>query len=165
MSWNYGTLGGQVYNKTVAINSNTNFFQPLHNPVVITQPDTNQRNIPKVPVAEPPAQSLSANPKTWGPHLWFYLHTMANNYPQHPDSNRKNRMKNWISSLGGTIPCNNCSMHFDKYISNANLDKVCASRTDLQNFLVDIHNIVNSRTGKPTLSRSEASNLYPSFRN
>ena len=33
------------------------------------------------------------DPKVWGPHYWFFLHTVAMTYPHHPNSvTKKNTM-------------------------------------------------------------------------
>ena len=34
---------------------------------------------------------MKYNPEVWGPHYWFFLHTVANSYPKFPNAvtNRK----------------------------------------------------------------------------
>ena len=36
---------------------------------------------------------MALDPKIWGPHYWFVLHTIALNYPLHPnETSKKNIM-------------------------------------------------------------------------
>lgn len=104
----------------------------------------------------------SSDPREWGPHLWSYLHYSAANYPQKPCAEVANRMKSWLTSLPVTIPCKNCSKHYQEYLEKHRneLDKIVSSRDNLFAFLVNIHNIVNRRNGKPIMSQEEARQLY-----
>ena len=31
------------------------------------------------------------DPKVWGPHYWFFLHTIAESYPMHPNDVTKKK--------------------------------------------------------------------------
>ncbi len=111
------------------------------------------------------SKDWSSDPMQWGPHLWYYLHTAANNYPLQPSPEQQQGMKNWLCSLQWTIPCKNCSNHYSKYIeaSRNQLDDVCANKDKLFAFLVDIHNKVNLENGKGAMSVEEAKKMYPVF--
>ena len=102
------------------------------------------------------------DPKLWGPHLWYYLHFSAANYPENPSSEQISSMKDWLCNLHVTIPCTNCSQHYQAYIENNKpyLKDICSNKTKLFNFLVDIHNKVNKRNGKPELSYDQARAIY-----
>jgi len=105
----------------------------------------------------------SKDPKVWGPILWKYLHTSSINFPQNPSPQQINGMKQMLCNLQWSIPCENCSMHFGKYIEKhrQNMDKICSNRDSLFAFIVDAHNQVNKRYGKKVLSVEEARKLYP----
>lgn len=107
-------------------------------------------------------KKMSSNPKLWGPHLWYYLHYSSMNYPENPTPQQINAMKDFLCNLSVTIPCKNCSRHYNKYIQNhrENLQKICSDKNNLINFLIDIHNEVNKRNNKPVLSYEDAKNLY-----
>jgi hypothetical protein len=102
------------------------------------------------------------DPKLWGPHLWAYLHYSAMNYPENPSRKEIDEMINWLCSLPVTIPCDNCSKHYRGYIekNKNNLPVICSNKDTLFNFLVDIHNKVNERNGKPIMSYEDARKLY-----
>lgn len=132
----------------------------------------NRKFIPPYEIIEPPVvveqppfsttQPFSANPKDWGPSLWYYLHTAAYNYPSQPTHQEVKSMKNWLKCLHVTIPCKNCSQHYKKYIDkyDKHLEDICKSRTRLFEFFVDIHNQVNQRNGKPIVDYDKAYQMY-----
>jgi hypothetical protein len=108
------------------------------------------------------ANHQSKDPRTWGPHLWYYLHTSAANYPTHPSVTEQRAMKQWLKTLPVTIPCENCSYHYARYVKEheAMLDKICQSRDQLFEFFVDLHNQVNRRNRKPIFTYEQARSLY-----
>lgn len=97
------------------------------------------------------------NPQVWGPGLWSFLHISSANYV--PGSIEKRRMtREFIISLPFMLPCNDCSEHAKKYVSdNKNrLDEICASKKGVFEFYVDFHNFVNFKHGKKMYSYQEA---------
>jgi len=105
---------------------------------------------------------FSKNPKQWGPSLWHYLHTAAYHYPENPEPERVQQMKQLLCSLSASIPCMKCSKHYEENISpyRPQLDDICSCRDKLFKFLVDLHNKVNIQNGKPTISYNEAESMY-----
>ena len=165
--YNYVTLKSQCNPQTIAQTSNTMFINPEVKPYWVEKINNERRGSEPRKVA-PPTQPKSlraqwpSNPTTWGPHLWYYLHTAAANYPANPSQEQKDGMKELLCNLKWSIPCQNCSKHFGDYIekNRTNLDTICSKRDDLFNFLHEIHNKVNARTGKPILTREEAWAIY-----
>lgn len=102
------------------------------------------------------------NPSLWGPHLWSYLHYSASQYPDKPTKSQKKRMKQWLWTLGVTIPCSQCSHHYTQHIKKhkMNLDSICNSKANLFTFLVDTHNKVNERSGKNAMTYQKAIEEY-----
>ena len=39
------------------------------------------------------------NPEVWGPHAWFFLHTVTMNYPNKPTIKDKEDNKNFVNIL------------------------------------------------------------------
>jgi hypothetical protein len=113
-------------------------------------------NIKQIPIR------YSSNPDSWGPHLWYFLHCSAANYPIRPSIEKSNAMKRWIRALPETLPCGDCREHFKEYVkqNNHKLDVVCSSRRNLMKFFIDIHNKVNERNGKPKISYEQAFSMY-----
>ncbi len=92
------------------------------------------------------------NQNIWGPHLWFSLHTMSFVYPLKPSDNDKKNYKLFFESLKYTIPCSICRKNYIRHWKEYPIDKHLNSRKELVYWLIDLHNIVNTETGKKILS-------------
>lgn len=146
---NYSTLYNTVHPQSNAETSHRKFLK---------SPDFRLTR----PQVKPDFSEWKSDPAQWGPHLWYYLHFSAANYPDQPTVDQQKKMKDWLCSLAVTIPCKNCSHHFNKYIEEHkhNLNQICSCREHLFRFLVDIHNKVNQRKGKPTFTYQQAKDIY-----
>jgi hypothetical protein len=104
----------------------------------------------------------TSDPNVWGPSFWFSLHNGASKYPENATSIFRDRMKQFILSIPFILPCEKCRSHAKEYIDNRQneLDQICSGRKTLFNFFVDFHNMVNVRSGKPTVSYEDAYKLY-----
>ena len=90
------------------------------------------------------------------------MHYAAASYPVNPIEKQIQEMKSWLECLATTIPCKDCAKHFAAYIEKHKhqLYDICSSRHNLFHFLVDIHNKVNERLGRPIMSYENAYKLY-----
>lgn len=98
----------------------------------------------------------------WAHSLWKYLHTMSTQYPDTPSLPEQLMMRQWLQTLVVTLPCPKCQRHYAEYLNENydNMDTVVASRDNLFQFFVDLHNQVNIRNNKPIISLEEAKRLY-----
>ena len=100
------------------------------------------------------------NPKIWGPHYWFMLHTMALTYPKRPNSVIKKKYYDFIQNLPLFIPTPDIGNAFisllDKYPVTPYLD----TRESFQKWMHFIHNKVRVQTGAPPISMEEAKQEY-----
>nr|QFG73591.1 MAG: Erv1 / Alr family protein [Megaviridae environmental sample] len=94
----------------------------------------------------------------WGPHAWFFIHTIAINYPITPTSMEKQYHREFFTSLGDILPCPVCRVHFKQ--NSSNLDSALASKTDLFKYTIDVHNKVNKSNNKPIWSYDRALAYY-----
>ena len=101
-------------------------------------------------------------PDKWGPYVWFMLHNGAASYPETPSRVTQTRMKWFLRGLPVMIPCTTCRDHVTAMVESSNLDNVTSSRVNLAKFFIDMHNFVNQRLNKTTLSYDEVvSRVYP----
>lgn len=103
-----------------------------------------------------------ADPKVWGPQLWFSFHNGATKYPTNPSPIVKNNMKNFILGIPVILPCEKCKEHANQFIESNydNLDNIVSSRENLFRFFFDFHNNANKKTNKPEMSYEDAKKLY-----
>jgi hypothetical protein len=100
------------------------------------------------------------NQNIWGPNLWFSLHTMTFVYPLKPNENDKKNYKLFFESLKYTIPCSICRKNYIRHWKEYPIDKHLNSRKELVYWLIDLHNIVNSETGKKVISYTTVIQKY-----
>jgi len=87
------------------------------------------------------------DPKIWGEKCWFFLHTVSLNYPVEPENRDINKHRDYINNLCDVLPCNICKSHFVEYIREH--PPCLDNRRCFVNWVLDFHNSVNERTGKP----------------
>ena len=97
----------------------------------------------------------------WGPSAWKFLHALSFAYPEKdPSSEHKQAVLNLFASLKYLLPCGECCAHYCSTYDSDTLKKSLGSREDLSKWLVDFHNSVNSRLGKPIYNYNDAKNYF-----
>jgi len=89
------------------------------------------------------------DPTIWGPHYWFFLHTIAMCYPNHPNDVTKKKYYDFIQNIPLFLPIStDFSALLDEYPVTPYLD----SKDSLIRWMHFIHNKINVRLEKPTIS-------------
>jgi len=101
------------------------------------------------------------DPNRWGPHLWFYLHTISFNFPDNPTHLEKTHYLDFYNSLGNTIPCEKCRNHYSAHLQTS--PPRLENKDALIKWTVDLHNKVNKSLGKREWSYDEAVEAYRKF--
>ena len=100
------------------------------------------------------------NQNILGPNLWFSLHTITMNYPNQPTFLQQKDYKNFFVSLKYIIPCKVCRKNYQRHLLEHPIDNSLHSRKALVYWLIDIHNMVNSETGKKVFSYDKVVDKY-----
>jgi hypothetical protein len=97
----------------------------------------------------------------WGPCVWILFHTLAFKIVPSEFSSKKTDLINYIQRICSNLPCPECTQHAMEYMKQ-NLRRIDAITTKehLQEFLVDFHNAVNVRKGKPVFTYKQAEDKY-----
>ena len=98
--------------------------------------------------------------RIWGPHAWFFLHSITFSYPDNPSEKEKIYFYNFFHSVSNILPCTICKNHFNEHLIKYPIEKFLSSRDSLVNWLIDIHNIVNQTLGKSIEKNSDIINRY-----
>ena len=61
---------------------------------------------------------MTLEPKIWGPHYWFFLHTIALSYPNYPNTITKKKYYEFIQNMPLFIPIESISNDFSKLLDN-----------------------------------------------
>ena len=98
---------------------------------------------------------------TAGPKLWKSIHNVALlEYPENPSEDDKTYYMNYYKDFWKIIPCLKCSVNYRKNWEELPITSYLESRTQLFEWTVLLHNIVNKELGKKELSIDEALAIY-----
>tara|TARA_Y100000589_G_C27141471_1_gene624911 strand:- start:232 stop:663 length:432 start_codon:yes stop_codon:yes gene_type:complete len=100
------------------------------------------------------------NPKVWGPHYWFVLHTIANTYPLAPNDVTKKKYYDFIQNLPLLLPIEEIGNSFAKYLDKYPVTPYLDSRPSFMKWMHFIHNKINVSIGEPELSMEESMAQY-----
>ena len=100
------------------------------------------------------------NPEIWGPPLWYEMHTKTFKYPENPTNRDKLYITQYFNEFKNTLPCDKCKVHYRSYLLMRPLQYYVNNKESLVRWLIDLHNQVNSRTGKRILSYEEVKAIY-----
>ena len=100
------------------------------------------------------------NPKVWGPHYWFVLHTIANTYPLAPNDVTKKKYYDFIQNLPLLLPIEEIGNSFAKYLDKYPVTPYLDSRPSFMKWMHFIHNKINVSIGEPELSMEESIAQY-----
>ena len=95
------------------------------------------------------------DPNVWGPHYWFFLHTIALNYSQYPNAVTKKKYYDFLTNIPLFIPVDNISVQFSKLLDEYPVTPYLDSRDSLIKWVHFIHNKINEKTEKPKISLSD----------
>jgi hypothetical protein len=95
------------------------------------------------------------DPKVWGPHYWFFLHTVAMTYPHHPNTVTKKKYYEFIQNLPLFLPVQEISSEFSKLIDKYPITPYLDNRDSLIRWTHFIHNKINQKLEKPQISLNE----------
>lgn len=97
---------------------------------------------------------MSADPSIWGPHYWYVLHSTAYQLDESPSEEQQQAFTALLNAYAVLIPCEKCRLHFSKAI--AAYPPSFESRTAVFDWTRKLHNKVNERLHKNTLSLRQA---------
>ena len=99
--------------------------------------------------------SVYLDPKVWGPHYWFFLHTIAMTYPHHPNTITKKKYYEFIQNLPIFLPVEEISGEFSKLIDKYPVTPYLDNRDSLVRWMHFIHNKINVKLEKPEITLNE----------
>lgn len=95
------------------------------------------------------------NPKVWGPHYWFFLHTVAMTYPHYPNAVTKKKYYEFIQNLPLFLPVEDVSKDFEKLLEQYPITPYLDNRESFVRWTHFIHNKINAKLEKPQMSLNE----------
>lgn len=109
-----------------------------------------------MPVTPP----IRFRPEVWGPHYWFFLHTVAHTYPQNPNQVTKRKYYDLIQNLPLFIPQPEIAKYVSELLDKYPVTPYLTSRESLIRWTVFLHNKVNAALGKKEMGLMDAVAKY-----
>jgi len=103
---------------------------------------------------------MTLDPKIWGPHYWFVLHTIALTYPETPTEVVKKKYYDFYQNLPLFLPIEEIGNNFCKFLDKYPVTPYLDSRQSLVRWTHFIHNKINTALHLPTLTLEEALSEY-----
>jgi len=100
------------------------------------------------------------DPTIWGPHYWFFLHTIAITYPLHPNEVTKKKYYDFIQSLPLFLPVSEIGDSFNKFIDKYPVTPYLDSRESFVRWMHFIHNKINRALGMSEMEMDKALEIY-----
>ncbi|KAJ8037696.1 FAD-linked sulfhydryl oxidase ALR [Holothuria leucospilota] len=88
-----------------------------------------------------------------GRNTWSFLHTTAAYYPDEPTTTQQSDMNQFIQLFSKFYPCDFCAADLREDLKTHPPDT--SSRSNLQQWMCKMHNIVNVKLGKPKFDCSK----------
>jgi hypothetical protein len=101
------------------------------------------------------SSNVYLDPKIWGPHYWFFLHTVAMTYPHHPNSVTKKKYFEFIQNLPLFIPVDEISKEMEKLIELYPITPYLDNRDSFVRWTHFIHNKINEKLEKPPITLND----------
>lgn len=98
---------------------------------------------------------MALDPKVFGPHYWFFLHTISMNYPKYPNAVTKKKYYDFIQNLPLFIPVEKHATDFSKLLDEYPVSPYLDSRDSFVRWMHFIHNKINEKLEKRKISLSE----------
>lgn len=99
--------------------------------------------------------NLQLDPNVWGPHFWFFLHTLAMSYPHHPNAVTKKKYYEMIQNLPLFIPVELIGNDFNKLLDEYPVTAYLDSRESFIKWMHFIHNKINEKLNKPKINLND----------
>ena len=103
---------------------------------------------------------MSLDPDVWGPHYWFFLHTLAISYPIKPNDITKKEYYTFIHNLPLFIPVSEIGNSFSKLLDKYPVKPYLDSRKSFIKWMHFIHNKINVLCNKDEITLDEAMEQY-----
>lgn len=92
----------------------------------------------------------------WARPLWIFIYTLLATYPDNPSIETQQYAYNFMIALQAVMPCPTCAEHFLAHISSPGFKEALKTKLGFAKWIFHVHNDINLRTNKPTLSYEQS---------
>lgn len=99
-------------------------------------------------------------PNIWGPHFWFFLHTIAMTYPDNANEVTKRKYYDLMQNMPLFLPDPEMGNQFSRLLDKYPVSPYLGKRESFIRWTVFIHNKVNIVLGKPEMLLEDVIESY-----
>jgi hypothetical protein len=103
---------------------------------------------------------MKFSPLVWGPHYWFFLHTVAESYPLSPNQVTKRKYYDLIQNFPLFIPNEEIGNKFSRLLDKYPVTPYLDSQKSFVRWTHFMHNKINGILGKEEISLPLALDKY-----
>lgn len=103
---------------------------------------------------------LSSNSDIWGPHYWFFIHTLSYTYPEFPNDITRRKYYDFIMNLPLFIPDHDMGNMFSKTLDKYPVTPYLDNRESFMRWVCFIHNKINNQLGKQEVKYLDSITIY-----
>lgn len=100
------------------------------------------------------------DPHVWGPHYWFFLHSVSESYPKFPNAVTKRKYYDLLQNFPLFIPNQEIGNKFSEMLDKYPVTPYLDNRDSFVRWVHFIHNKVNVTLGKEEISLPAALEKY-----
>jgi hypothetical protein len=100
------------------------------------------------------------HPNEWGRHAWTWLHYASFGLPETPTPAEQAAALAQLHALSSLLPCSACRDHYRAMLAASPPEPHVGSGEAFARYIVDLHNRVNVRLGKPEVDFEAARAMY-----
>jgi hypothetical protein len=95
---------------------------------------------------------MGLEPNVWGPHYWFFLHTVALSYPVYPNAITKKKYYDLIQNMPLFLPVESISKDFAELLDKYPISSYLDDKESFIRWVHFIHNKINEKLEKPKIT-------------
>lgn len=103
-------------------------------------------------------------PEVWGPHFWFVMRCVANDFPDKPTVNDKHHVKEFYGSLQYVLPCDKCRNNYKKHCAKFPIDHWLENKMRLCKWVEIIYDETEKDIQKEIDSNAEKRNQEDEYK-
>jgi FAD-linked sulfhydryl oxidase len=100
------------------------------------------------------------DPKIWGPHFWFFIHSVAMTYPKTPNDVTKKKYYEFVQNLHLFLPEEKISSSFKNLLADYPITPYLDNRESFVRWVWFIHNKINEKLEKPQITLEQFYKQY-----
>lgn len=106
---------------------------------------------------------MKFEPEVWGPHYWFFLHTVAQTYPDFPNEVTKRKYYDLIQNFPLFIPVIEIGNKFSVFLDKYPVSPYLKNRESFKRWVNFIHNKINTTIRKNEMSYFNSNEQYERY--